>query len=154
VSGKRNRLVALALACCAGLLAAAFGGAASAARVTINTSIPPAKWKSVRLRNLPKDASVIVVVETSGVIGVVFVHQEELKRFPAAAKPTFQGSVDRKLSFRVVIPKAGNYYVILDNRRGTEKRRVRLQIQAQRAGAGSPPPRSPPRIERKGETSI
>lgn len=147
-----GRVSVIALACCAALLAAAFGGAASAARVTINTSIPAAKWKAVRLRNLPKDASVSVAVETSGVIGVVFVHQDELKRFPKAAKPTFQGSVDRKLSFRVVIPKAGNYYVILDNRAGSEKRRVRLQIQAQRAGSRAAP--APPRIERKGETSI
>lgn len=146
MSGKRNFLVALA--CCAALLAAAFGGAAWAARVTINTSIPPAKWKAVRIRNLPKDASVSVAVETSGLIGIVFVHQGELKRFPESAKPTFQGSVDRKLSFRVAIPKAGNYYVILDNRRGTEKREVSLKIQAQRAGS------RPPRIERKGDRSI
>jgi len=125
---------------------------ALAARVTINASIPPAKWKTIRLRNLPKDASVSVAVETSGVIGVIFVHQEELKRFPAAAKPTFQGTVDRKLSFRVIVPKAGNYYVILDNRAGTEKRRVRLQIQARRAGKRPPvPPRG---IESKDKTSI
>ncbi len=147
-----GRVRLLALTCCAALLAAAFGGMTLAARVTINTSIPPAKWKTIRLRNLPKDASVSVVVETSGVIGVVFVHQEELKRFPAAAKPTFQGTVDRKLSFRVVVPKAGNYYVILDNRAGTEKRRVRLQIQARRAGAR--PPASPRGIESKSKTSI
>lgn len=151
MSARPIRALALAFFGAA-LLAATFGGTASAARVTINTSIPPAKWKAVRLRNLPENATLSVVVETSGVIGVVFVHQEELKRFPAGAKPAFQGTVDRKLSFRVVIPKAGNYYVILDNRPGTERRRVRLQIQAQRAG--SRPPRSPPRIERKGETSI
>jgi len=102
-----------------------------AARIQISAKVPAAKWKAVRLRNLPKDAAVQITLETSGIISVIFVHQEELRRFPAAVNPVFQGTADHRLSFRVVVPTSGNYYVILDNRPGKEERKVRLLIQAE-----------------------
>jgi hypothetical protein len=46
--------------------------------------------------------------------------------------------LERTLSFQVVIPEAGHYYLVLDNRRATEARKVRLGIRAQRGRAPQP----------------
>jgi hypothetical protein len=105
---------------------------AQAAQAMLSVEVPPAKWKAVRLKNLPIGASIGVRVESSGNIDVILIHQDELKRFPAAVNPQFQGSVERRLSFSVTLPKAGDYFVILDNRRNTDSRKVRVLIQAER----------------------
>jgi hypothetical protein len=126
-------------------------GIAHAAQAILNTEVPPAKWKAVRLKNLPKGAAVGLTVACSGTVDLIFVHQDELKRFPAAVNPLFQGTVEKKLAFSVVIPVSGDYYVIFDNRQGKEMQKVKILIRAER-------PRSPdvkppaPGMERKKET--
>lgn len=112
---------------------------AFAAKAELNAEVPAEKWKALRLRGLPKDASVSVRVESSGPIRIIFLHQDELKRFPKPVRPAFSGSAERRLMFRVIVPVAGSYYVILDNRKGTEAREVRLLIEA------LAPPRAKPR---------
>ncbi len=116
---------------------------AGAGSLTASIEIAPSKWKTVQLKNMPKDASVAIQVESSGSIRVAFVHADELKRFPAAATPEFQGKVERKLSFGVSIPRAGDYYLILDNRQGDELRKVRLVIRAEKAKTPNAAPASP-----------
>jgi len=115
---------------------------AQAAQALLSAEVPAAKWKAVRLKNLPKDAAISIRVETSGPIDVIFVHRDELKRFPAAVNPEFQGSADRKLSFSVAVPKSGDYFVILDNRQHAQARQVRILIRAERGkkSEGAPPP--------------
>jgi hypothetical protein len=138
------RLRALLLGCAALLLAAQPAGAAQA---LITADVPAGKWKGVRLKNLPEATRVAIQAESgSGSVDLIFIHGEELKRFPAAVSPEFQGTVERKLSFSVTISRKGDYYVILDNRRGSEPRKVRLLIRAERAkkpqsqDAPAPPP--------------
>ena len=72
--------------------------------------------KALKLRGLPKDASLSV-------------------------RPAFTGSLERRLSFKVTVPVAGTYYVIVDNRKNAESRKVRLLIEALRP----PPSKSPPK---------
>lgn len=110
--------------------------AVQAAKAEVNSKVPPGKWKAVRLKNLPEGAGLGVKVIANGSLVVIFVHEAELKRYPAPVSPVFQGTLDRTLSFSVVVPDSGNYYVILDNRRGTTERRVRVQIQARRPASG------------------
>lgn len=122
----------------AGNLAAALLGLAlflagmpvQAAKAELNAEVPAQKWKALRLRNLPKDASIALRVETSGPIRIIFLHQDELQRFPKPVRPAFAATAERRLSFRVTVPVAGSYYVILDNRKGGEAREVRLFIEA------------------------
>ena len=84
-------------------------------------------------RAQPEAARVAIQAESgSGSVDLIFIHGEELKRFPAAVNPEFQGTVERKLSFSVTLSRKGDYYVILDNRRGSEPRKVRLLIRAER----------------------
>ena len=128
-------------------------GIANAAQAILNTEVAPAKWKAVRLKNLPKGAAVGLTVTCSGTVDLIFVHQDELKRFPAAVNPLFQGTVERKLEFSVVIPTAGDYYVIFDNRQGKETQKVKILIRA--AGPRSLDPKPPsPGIDKKKETQI
>jgi hypothetical protein len=116
---------------------------ATAGQLTVSIDIAQARWKTVHLRNMPKDTSVTIQVESSGSIRVAFVHGDEIKRFPAAVRPEFQGKVERKLSFGISIPRAGDYYLILDNRKGEETRKVRLLIRAQKPKAPDSAPVTP-----------
>lgn len=102
---------------------------------------------------MPKDTSVTIQGESSGRFRVAFVHGDKIKRFPAAVTPEFQGEVDRKLSFGVAIPRAGDYYLIFDNRQGEEPRKIRLLIRAEKPKTpGSAPAR--PDAGKSGETRI
>ncbi len=103
---------------------------AQAAKAQVNSKVPPGKWKAVRLKNLPEGAGLSVKVIADGNLVVILVHEAELKRYPAPISPAFQGTLETSLSFSVVIPESGNYYVIFDNRRGAEERRVRVLIHA------------------------
>lgn len=137
---------------------AAFGAAphpAQAAQALVNADVPAAKWKAIRLKNLPQGAKVSIQAESvsGGSFDLIFIHRDELKRFPAAVNPEFQGSVERKLSFAATVSRQGDYYVIIDNRRGTEPRKARLLIRAERAKA--PPGSTPaPGGVKKPETNI
>lgn len=126
-------------------------GVANAAQAMLNTEVPPAKWKAVRLKNLPEGVAVGLTVECSGTVDLIFVHQDELKRFPAAVNPLFQGTVEKKLAFSVVIPASGDYYIIFDNRRGKDIQKVKILIRAERTRSPDVKPPSPA-IDRKKET--
>jgi hypothetical protein len=126
-------LRSLLAACIAALLFAASatnGSIAEAAQAQLNSKVPAGKWKAVRLKNLPKGASLGVRVVANASLVVILVHESELKRYPSPISPTFQGTLERTLTFSVVIPDSGNYYIIFDNRRGDDERRVRVLIQA------------------------
>jgi hypothetical protein len=148
---RRDRWIVVLLIA---LSAMAFGlQDAGAAQAMLSTEVPPSKWKAVRLKNLPKDTSIKIRVESSASISVILVHQEELKRFPAAANPEFQGSTDKNLAFSVQLSRAGDYYVILDNRRNAEARKVRILIRAERKPAEGRPA-APAESGKKKETEI
>lgn len=126
-------------------------GIANAAQAILNTEVAPAKWKAVRLKNLPKGAAVGLTVACSGTLDLIFIRQNELKRFPAAVSPLIQGTVERKLEFSVVVPALGDYYAIFDNRQGKELQKVRILIRA--AGPRSPDAKPPsPGTDKKKET--
>ena len=104
---------------------------------------PPRRWptaaKARSRKNLPEGASLSVRVAADGSLVVILVHETELKRYPSPISPAFQGTLERTLSFSVVIPDSGNYYVIFDNRRGVEERRVRILIEANAPKTGNKP---------------
>jgi len=129
------RLLRAWIACCSALLAfGVFPHGADAAQALVNAEVPAGKWKAVKLKSLPQGTKVSIQVESAnGSLDLIFIHGDELKRFPAAVSPEFQGSVERKLSFSAAVSKKGDYYIILDNRQGSESRKVRLMIKAERA---------------------
>ncbi len=124
------------MACAVLLAAGASFPDADAAQALVNAEVPAAKWKAIRLKNLPQGTKVSIQVESlNGNLDLIFIHGDELKRFPAAVSPEFQGSIERKLSFSALVAKKGDYYLILDNRQGSEARKARVLIKAQRTKA-------------------
>ena len=129
----------LALACAALLAGAAQFGAAATAQVTIE--VPQGKAKSVRLRHLPRGTLVGVAIRASGRLGVALVSGTQLK----SKKPEalFRAALERRMSFKVVIPETSDYYLVLDNRRGAEPVKATATIEAVRGRKRTPAPGAP-----------
>lgn len=127
-----------ALALAAGLLVADPGAPAVAAAAQVTVEVPEGKTKTVRLRKLPRGAVVGVSVVASGKLRLALVSANQLK----SKKPEalFRGALDRRLSFRVTIPESSDYYLVLDNRRGTESIKTTVTISAAK---GTVTPSSP-----------
>jgi len=106
-------------------------GAASA-KVTIE--VPQGKLKSVRLRHLPRGTRLALAVSVSSPLEIALVSEAQLKsKHPVAL---VRATLDRKLSFRLVVPASDNYYLVLDNRRGGTPVRVSATVSASRAKPG------------------
>jgi hypothetical protein len=113
-----------------------FSSAAADGLARLNVDIPPGKWKSIRLRNLPKDAVLAVQVVSNGEINVALLDSQGYQRLSNTPRPLFLGRVEKQLSFSVSIPANDDYFVLLDNRSGQESRAVTVTVRAARAGAG------------------
>ena len=100
--------------------------------IMLNVHIPSGVWKTLRLKNLPKDAVVALEVKSDGEITVILVDTSDYLRFPNIHRPLFLGKVEKNLSFSVSIPKSGHYYVVLDNRLGQRQREVTVIAGAER----------------------
>ena len=136
--------VRLPVRACVLFLLCAASASAIAGRLTVAIDIAQGKWKTVHLKNMPKDTPVAVQIESSGDIRVTFVRMDAARQPPDAVTPEFQGKVERSLSFGVTIPRAGDYLLILDNRKSDGARKVNLLIRADKPGAVDPPARVPP----------
>ncbi|HEX5477369.1 MAG TPA: hypothetical protein VFX09_05900 [Burkholderiales bacterium] len=136
----RWALPLFALACAGGFAGAPHTSLAASAQVSID--VPRGKVKSVRLRHLPRGTVVEVAVAASGKLAVAMVSALQLK----ASKPRalFRGQFERTLSFKVVIPETSDYYLVLDNRRGSEAVKTTATIRAEQKGSLSPRPPSSP----------
>ena len=100
----------------------------------LNVDVPAGQWKAARLKNLPKDAVVAVRVESDGDI-LVGLLDSTSKGQPDTSRPLFTGRVEKRLSFSVTVTEAGDHYLVLDNRRGSEPRSVRVTLRAARSAA-------------------
>lgn len=112
--------------------ALAFAASLGATEVMLTVDVPAGKFKAVRLRNLPKGALVAIAVQASGVIVVAFLSAADADRFPTVKRPLFLARVEKRLSFSVTTPAAGNYFVVFDNRTGDEARSVAVTVEATR----------------------
>lgn len=121
--------------------------AASAADIALSVEIPAAKARTARLRHLPAGGQMAVRIASSGRLLVALVSEKQM-RSPESRRgpPLFRAVVERSLTFRVVIPEAGNYLLVLSNRGGSGTLTVRVQIRAVRPGRG-PAPRGGERTE-------
>lgn len=137
---KRGTLLALAA------LAMTFSAPASAQRsqAALSASVPAGTHKTLRLRDLPKDAQIAVAVQATGRVTVVFLTEADFQRYPNPQEPVFMAPVERRLSFALVMPETGNYYVVFDNTKGTEERKVQMVIRAARGATPAPAPGAPP----------
>lgn len=119
-----NALLILLFTLCAAPLSAA------ANPQSFSVDVPPGRWKTVRLQNLPKDVLIALAVKSDGPLTIGFLDANDQKQFPRVAHPLFWGQLESKLGFSVTIQQPGDYYVVLDNREGTIRRQVSLTAQA------------------------
>ena len=131
----------LLIAACAVSLAVCGADGARAAEASVSITLPAGQSKNVRLRNLPSGAVLMVQVRTSGKLMVALVSASELKS-GSAPKPVFRGVIERRMSFKVTVPETSDYYLVLNNSRGTETLDVQTDIRTER-GAGRPGPEKP-----------
>lgn len=136
---SRRALAAAAL----GLALAVCPPVAQAAQASFNVEVPAGKWKGLRVKNLPAGTEVKVEVRSEGEIRVLFLDGADLKRMPTPARPLFDGRTAGRISIKLRVPVAGNYYVILDNRGGSAPRRVRLTVAAAAPAGTRPEVRAP-----------
>ena len=120
---------------------------AHTAEAAMTVDLPAGKFKALRLRNLPKDATLAVEIQCQSKLVVSLLNERDAKHFPRADEPVFVGTVERKLSFSVAIPEAGTYFLVFDNRQTPQMQKVKFAIKAERGRASSPtlpPPALPP----------
>jgi hypothetical protein len=119
-------------------------GPALAAEVAVTVEIPAGQTRSIRLRSIPDGSALAVRLESDGRVLVALVAAKQLKNPGAPPKALFRGAIERKLTFRVSIAERDDYYLVLNNRRGTEPRSVEVEIRStRRAPKPAPPPYSP-----------
>lgn len=100
--------------------------------MSLNVDVPAGQYKAARLRNLPKDAVVAVQVESNGDVVVILLDSTSQGQ-PDTSRPLFTGRVDKRLSFSVTVAEAGDHYLVLDNRRGSGSRAVKVILRAARS---------------------
>lgn len=107
---------------------------AASGPVSVKLDVPAGQWKAARLKNLPKDAVVAVRIESSGDILVALLDSTSRGK-PDRSRPLFAGRVEKRLSFSVTVVEAGDHYLVLDNRKGSEARQVNVALHAARGAA-------------------
>lgn len=117
-----------------------------AAEAELNVEVPAGKWKGVRLKRLPRGASVALQIESSGPLRIIVLDSTELRRFPNT-RPLFEASMDHRIGFSVVIPRSDDYYVVFDNRKASEPRQVRLNVKAEPPARSRPPAGKPKKLD-------
>jgi hypothetical protein len=121
---------------------------AAAAEAAVATEVPAGQSKSIRIRNLPAETVVAVRIVSSGKLVVALLAMKQLKQPGAGSRPLFRGAVQEKLSFRVVVPEADDYVLILSNRAGKDAVNVEAEIQAVRRRPKPAPKNYSPRPEK------
>ena len=119
--------VLLAFALSVGLAPLAYAAEKSA---SFSREVAAGKWTGVRLRNLPKGASLATQVAIDGAVTVLLLDETGYRRLPEVDRPLFQGKTGDRLSFSILVPKTGDYYLVLDNRAGAEARKFTVDVKA------------------------
>lgn len=123
-------------------------GPAAGAEAAVATELPAGQSKSIRLKNLPLGAVVMIRIASSGRLLVALVGAKQLKGAEGSPKAVFRGAVERKLTFRIVIPETDDYYLVLNNRRGSETLSIETEIRAVRGRPKPAPENYSPRPEK------
>ncbi len=96
---------------------------------TVAVHLPAGQHKTIKLKNLPRNAALKVEIEGQGSYGISFINEDDSKKYPDVSRPLFQSKVHDKISFAVKIPESGNYYVVFDNVSGSKEINLNAAIQ-------------------------
>lgn len=120
---------------------APFGASGQGHDAQVSIDVPKGKTKTIRLRRLPLGTSLAVAVAASGALRIALVSGRELQN--TSPRAIFSGGLEHKMSFKVVIPESGDYYLVLDNRRGGGDVSATAAMRAEPGRAQPPAPRPP-----------
>lgn len=98
--------------------------------VEVNSEVLPHRWTAVRLSSVNRGTALEVKMKLDGQAIIVLVDESQLKNYPRVTRPLFRTETRNRAHFSIVAPKSGNYYLIVDNRRGAAKRTYSLSITA------------------------
>jgi hypothetical protein len=104
---------------------------------SFSLDVPAGEWKTIRLKELPKDIAVAIAVTSNGMVSVGFLSPSDHRRLPRINSPLFWGETESKLGFSVVIPQQSDYYFVVDNRAGTASRHVTFSTHAKMTEAAA-----------------
>ncbi len=119
---------------------------ALAVEAAMSVEVPAGQYRSLRLRNLPKDAVLAVAIQRPETLSASVVSEVDYRRYPTPEDPVFVGTVDRRLSFTVTIPQTGHYFLVFDNRQGATAQKVKFVVRAERKQTQQPGPAPAPSI--------
>src|SRR3972149_7987737 len=94
----------------------------------LSIDVPAGKWKSVRLKNLPKNAAIRIEVQSDKAVTLSVMDEANYKKYPNVKRPLLQSRVINKFSVTVKIPASGHYYVVFDNTTGLRESRLDVNI--------------------------
>jgi len=98
--------------------------------VSLNTEVAAGTWKGIRLRRLPKGASLRFELNTSGPIVFYVIDSESYRRLPGIVKPLLKAETSDRITVSLIVPKSGTYYAIIDNQTGKETRKLSIAVHA------------------------
>ena len=104
----------------------------------VNSEVLPHRWAAIQLSNVDQGATLKVKLYLDGQATVVLVDEAQLKSYPSVARPLFRTETRNRANFSIVAPRSGNYYLIVDNRKGASKRKYSLSITAKLNLRGNP----------------
>ncbi|WP_431024661.1 hypothetical protein [Halomonas sp. H5] len=100
--------------------------------IATTTQVPAGNWQAILLRNLPQGASLRIVLETDGSLGVFLIEAEEYDRMAEGGRPQLAATTQRQLDITLRVPVGADYYLVLDNRQGDEDREAAVAITGSR----------------------
>ena len=99
--------------------------------VDLNMTVDANKWTGIKLSNLNKGTLLYTDIKISGYADVLLVNSRTYTGFPGTKKDAlFRSSTYDKLDFSITIPEAGDYVLIIDNRKGKQELSFALHIKA------------------------
>jgi hypothetical protein len=105
---------------------------------TFRLTAEAGRWNGAGLRDLPRGASIRVEATADGKVTVLLMDQAGFAAFPSAGVPLLANPDSRNFDFSMTVPEAGDYFLVIDNRKGTEPRTVVVRVTAIAPSALSP----------------
>jgi hypothetical protein len=102
--------------------------------VSFRNEAPAGRWMGIRLRNLNAGATLSISLTTNGTINLMLLNSASYGVFSRkpdeAPEPLFQSSASDRVEFSVLSPRTDDYYLIVDNRKGTTPRTFTVEAKA------------------------
>lgn len=101
--------------------------------ISFNSVVKPFKWVSMRLKNVNKGTLLKIDMTIDGSSDILLKSSKDylnLSQSKTETNSLFKASTNNNFEFSVIIPETDNYYLIIDNRKGSQQRSFSININA------------------------